>query len=141
MRRGVLALVAVLLAVPSAADAARTRKYRGPLGEGSITLWATKARVTKLAFANVRLYCDDGDTVVASDYTKGVPLRYGAFFLQARNAAGDTTLEVSGIVRRKRAKGGFELVTLYNEQNQQDPNGSIRCSAELTWRAKRVRRR
>jgi hypothetical protein len=143
MRRGLtLALAIAVLIVAPAADAAKPRKYTGALGEGSITLWATKAKVTKIVFGGFRLYCDDGDSYVYTSGTaNGAWLRYGAFVFSGRTDSGASSLDMSGIVGRKRAKGTLQLVQLFNDQDQLDPNGSIRCETTLGWRAKRVRKK
>jgi hypothetical protein len=85
-----------------------------------------------------------GDTVVYPyEFTRnGVRLRYGAFVLKGNTPDRSAHLDVVGTVNKKRVKGTFSVYVLYNENGQQDANGSIRCdSGDLFYRARRVRRR
>jgi len=133
------ALCIALLAPVGVAEAAKQRKYRGALGEGTIVLKATKKKVTKITFGGFRLDCDDGDSLTyPGGSASGARLSEKAFVFSGTNPDGWSTVEIDGVVRRKRAKGSFRMRVRFNEENKPDANGNVVCSTELGWKAKRV---
>jgi hypothetical protein len=143
MRRLVaLAVCASFLVAAAPAGAAKVRTYKGALGEGTIVLKATKKKVRKISFGGFKLDCSDGDSLTYPGGSgRAVAISEGAFVFEGTNSQGWSTAEIDGVIGRKRAKGSFELLVRFNEQNEPDAHGDVTCSTELGWKAKRVRKK
>ena len=105
-----------------------------------------KGRVSGFHFDQVALLCTDGDTVTAPRVLtpKGTTFKVRArrFGIEARNDQTGFGWDATGTFRSKgrRAKGTLQVFATFDERNQQDAEGSVRCtSAELTWSARRRR--
>lgn len=103
-----------------------------------------KGRVTAFRFAGVKLSCSDGDTVTAPVVLtpKGVTfaVRANRFGIEASNEETGFGWDADGVFkgRGRRATGGLRVFARFNDQNQQDAAGAIRCaSASFAWSAKR----
>ena len=108
-----------------------------------------KGRVISFFYDSVTLSCSDGDSFDTPTGTervitpKRVTFRVTAkrrFGIEARNEATGFGWDADGRFNRrgKSATGTLKVFATFNDQNQQDPDGSIRCeSEELTWTAKR----
>jgi hypothetical protein len=143
MRRLVpAALCVALLGSAASAEAAKLRTYKGKLGQGTIVLKATKAKVKKVKFGEFKLDCSDGDSLTypggsASDSA----LTKRAFTFSGTNPQGWSTVEIDGVVGRRKARGSFRMLVRFNEKNEPDADGSVTCQTELGWTAKRVKKK
>jgi hypothetical protein len=114
-----------------------------------------RGKVYSFYYEGVTLKCTDGDSF---DTPTGTPkpdqpgrvqtpskVRFkvtskGKWGIQARNTKTGFGWDVDAKFRSKgeRSTGTLSVFATFNEQNQQDPNGTIRCeSDELSWSAKR----
>ena len=103
-----------------------------------------RGRVTGFHFRDVKLTCSDGDSVTSPRVVtpKGVTFAVKArsFGIQARNDATGFGWDARGAFRSRgrRATGTLRVFATFNDQNQQDADGSIRCtSSPFTWTARR----
>jgi hypothetical protein len=146
MKRGVVAAVAVLaMAVgASAADAAvKKGRFVGKSTKGDPFGLKVNGseRVQRFYFEGVRLRCSD-DTVVDTPSGRrkrfetpagfSVPIQERRWGIQTTNED-ETGLgwETAGRFNKRGTKvtGTFDIFALFNDQGEQDPNGSVRCEA------------
>jgi hypothetical protein len=146
-----VAAVAVSAALAPPAHAVRPGTFSGTLkspvtGETAPMGFKVdrKGRVTAFRFSDVKLTCSDGDTVAAPKVVtpKGVtfPVRGNRFGIEARNDETGFGWDADGAFRSKgrRSTGTFRAFARFDERNQQDPDGEIRCvSASFSWNARR----
>ena len=95
--------------------------------------------------SDVKLSCSDGDTVTSPPVLtpRGVTfaVRSNRFGIEARNDTTGFGWDADGAFRSRgrRATGTLRVFAIFNEQNQQDADGSIRCaSAAFGWTARRA---
>ena len=152
-RNATVALAALALCAVSAAPAHAVKRgaFAGTLKAAATGETAPlgfkvdrRGRVTAFRFEGVKLSCSDGDTVTAPKVAtpKGVTftVRANRFGIEASNDETGFGWDADGVFRSKgrRATGTLRVVARFNDQNQQDVNGTIRCaSASFAWTAKR----
>jgi hypothetical protein len=150
MRRALtVAVVVVATAVGGATAEAAVKKgtFRGATEAGDpIGLKVNRSnKFFAFFFDGVRLRCSDGDTVntpriVTPDrekFTIGSQRNWG---IAARNRRTGFGWDAEGKFGKKGGKvtGTLTVFATFNDQNQQDPNGSVRCtSGELDFTARR----
>ena len=109
-----------------------------------------KGRVLSFFYDAVTLTCTDGDsfdTPTGTDRVQtprkvkfNVSARRRKFSITARNKATGFGWDAVGTFTRtgNRISGTLKVFATFNDQNQQDPDGTIRCeSGQLTWSATR----
>jgi hypothetical protein len=106
-------------------------------------------RVVNFYYEGVKLECTDGDSfdtptganrIQTPNSVKFKVSSKGKFTIRARNKENGFGWDVAGRFRSKGAKttGTLKVRAKFNDQNQQDPNGSITCeSAKLSFTLKR----
>jgi hypothetical protein len=140
-----LLVAACLVAVTVIAQAAVKRgTYRGKTGaDDPVSFKVTRAKkVTQFSYDRIHLTCTDGDSF---DSTRAIPpgqkvnvTRRGRFEFEAGNADRSFRFQVAGRIRSPRASGTIQVFATFDENNQLDPNGSVRCdSGELKWNVRR----
>jgi hypothetical protein len=109
----------------------------------------TRGKVYSFYYEGVTLKCTDGDSFDTPTGSTRVQTPRSVKFkvtsksrwgIQARNTKTGFGWDVDAKFRSKgeRSTGTLSVFATFNEQNQQDPNGTIRCeSDELSWSAKR----
>ncbi|HEX2086406.1 MAG TPA: hypothetical protein VHF89_12040 [Solirubrobacteraceae bacterium] len=149
--RRAIPLLAVVLAVaaPSAPAGAAVKRgtFAGATSKGDpIGLKVDRrARVYSFHFSAVTLTCTDGDSVetperIATPRRERFRIVRGRFGISARNRTTGFRWDARGRFRSRgrRATGILTLSQTFDEDNRQDPDGSIRCeSGPLTWTARR----
>jgi hypothetical protein len=99
-----------------------------------------KERVHRFFFEGVRLRCTDGTTVDTPAGRRRFETQKGQKFPTSERRWGIRTTnddetgigwQVSGSFSRngRKAFGALTILARFNEDNQQDPNGSVRCEA------------
>ncbi len=103
-----------------------------------------KGRVTSFAFHAVALTCTDEDTVdtprVVTPRGRRFRIRANRFGISARNEQTGFGWDADGRFRSRgrRATGTLKVFASFNDQNQQDADGSIKCESDaLTWSVRR----
>jgi hypothetical protein len=146
-----IAAVAVSAGLAAPAHAVRRGTFTGTLKAAATGETASmgfkvdrRGRVTAFRFADVKLSCSDGDTVTSPKVVtpRGVtfPVRSNRFGIEARNDETGFGWDADGAFRSRgrRATGTLRVFAIFNDQNQQDADGSIRCaSASFGWTARR----
>jgi hypothetical protein len=101
----------------------------------------TNGRVVNFYYEGVRLECSDEDRfdtptganrIQTPNSAKFKVSSKGKFTIRARNNANGFGWDVAGKFRSKGARvtGTLQVRAKFNDQNQQDPNGSIDCESE-----------
>ena len=135
----------------AAADGAVKRgTFRGATNEADPIGFKVdrKGRVYSLFYESVTLACSDGDTFETPGATRRVQtpvksrfgVRSGAFGIEARNETTGFGWDATGTFKGKgrRATGTLTVFAKFNDDNQQDANGSVTCESKpLTWSARR----
>lgn len=142
-----LTVLATAAALAPGADAAVGRgSFAGTTSEGQPLRFKIdrRGRVHAFHFERIRLSCSDGDTVEtpAVDTPRGTTFRVRSnrFGIKARNDTTGFGWDADGRFRSRgrRATGTLKVFARFNDRNEQDAAGSIRCtSASLTWTARR----
>jgi hypothetical protein len=108
-----------------------------------------RGKVYSFHYEGVKLTCTDGDSFDTPTGSTRVEtprdVRFkvtskGTWGIKARNRKSGFGWDADAKFRSKgaRSTGTLSIFATFNEQNQQDPNGTIRCeSDELTWSTKR----
>lgn len=146
----ILALVASVLAVaaPAAPAAIKRGSFAGTTsGDDPLSFRVDRrGRVMSFSFDAVSLSCTDGDGVstprVVTPRRERFRVRSGRFGIRARNEKTGFGWDVDGRFRNRgrRATGTLTVFASFNDQNQQDADGSIKCESEsLTWSVRRRR--
>jgi hypothetical protein len=155
MKRSIVAGVLVLSVVAAGAAPASAKIARGtftgttskadPLGFKV----DRKGKVRSFFYDAVTLTCTDGDsfdTPTGADKVqtpRRVKFKVSAtrkFGITARNEQTGFGWDAAGTFNAKGSKvtGTLKIFANFNDQNQQDPNGTVRCeSGDITWSAKR----
>jgi hypothetical protein len=148
-----LIVVAVLFAVVASATVAGAAVKKGAFS-GTTTAddpvgfkVDSKGRVYGFYFAGVRLTCTDGDEFdsptgadrLHTPSSRRFTVSSRKFAIKVRDKSAGNGWNVSGRFksRGKEASGTFSIFANFDEQNQPDPEGSVKCQAELAWSAKR----
>ena len=112
-----------------------------------------RGRVVSFHYDAVTLNCTDGDSfdTPTGDDRVETPARVSfrvtrtnKFGIRARNDETGFGWDAKGTFknRGRRATGTLKIFATFDENNQQDPNGSVRCESEtLRWSASRRRAR
>ena len=150
--RVLVAFLAVFLLLAVSAPAAPAAIKRGTFAgtssaEDPVSFRVDRrGRVMSFAFDAVSLTCTDGDEVstprVVTPRGERFRVRSNRFGIKARNAKTGFGWDASGRFRdrARRARGTLRVFASFNDQNQQDADGSIKCVSEsLTWSARRRR--
>jgi hypothetical protein len=148
----VAALATSLVAgLPTAAHGAvKPGVFRGTTSEADAIGFKVdrKGRVHSLYYEAVTLSCTDGDNFDSPAGAKRVQtpaaqrfqVRTNKFGITARNETTGFGWDLEGGFKGKgrRATGTLKVFAVFNENNQQDVDGSVRCeSRPLTWTARR----
>ena len=137
--------------LPVAAEGAVKRgTFRGTTNEADPIGFKVdrKGRVYSLFYEAVTLSCTDGDTFETPAGATRVQTPAGerfkvaskAFGIEARNKVTGFGWDADGVFKGKgrRASGTLRIFATFNDDNQQDAKGSVRCeSRPLTWTARR----
>ena len=146
-----IVIVATVAGATVAEAAIKKGKFTGKTSAGDPVGFKVdrKGRVYSFYYEGVTLTCTDGDSfdtpTEAVDRVQTPPNRKftvtrGKWGITARNSQTGFGWDVSAKFNSKgtRNTGTLSIFATFNEQNQQDPNGSIRCeSGKLSWTAKR----
>ena len=144
----VLAASLTVVAAPTAAGAVKRGSFAGTTSEADPVSFRVDARgrVMSFTFVAVRLSCTDGDTVdtprVVTPRSKRFRVRSNRFGIVARNDTTGFAWNADGVFRNRgrRATGTLRAFASFNDQNEPDPNGTIKCESEaLTWSVRRRR--
>jgi hypothetical protein len=143
--------VAAVSAAPASAKIARGTFAGTTANDDPIGFKVDKrGRVVGLFYEAVTLSCSDGDTLdtPAGDTRIKTPrkekfavTKRRKFGISASNTSTGFGWEVDGGFNKKgrKATGTLRVFASFNDQNEQDPNGSIRCESEkMTWSATRA---
>ena len=144
----ILVLVASLLAVsaPAAPAAVKRGSFAGTTsGDDPLSFRVDRrGRVMSFSFDAVSLTCTDGDDVstprVLTPRRERFRVRSNRFGIQARNTKTGFGWDADGRFRNRgrRATGTLRVFASFNDQNQQDADGTIKCESEaLTWSVRR----
>ena len=110
-----------------------------------------RGRVLSFYYDAVTLTCTDGDSfdtptgserVVTPARVKFTVNRRNKFGIKARNESTGFGWDAKGTFknRGRRATGTLKIFARFDENNQQNPDGSVRCESEaLTWSVTRRR--
>jgi hypothetical protein len=137
--------------LPVAAEGAVKRgTFRGTTNEADPIGFKVdrKGRVHSLFYEAVTLACTDGDTFetpagrtrVQTPTAKRFKVVSKAFGIEARNETTGFGWDADGTFKGKgrRASGTLRIFATFNDDNQQDAKGTVRCeSRPLTWTARR----
>jgi hypothetical protein len=100
--------------------------------------------VILFSFDAVALTCTDGDTVdtpkVVTPRAERFAVRANRFGIRASNRVTGFGWDAEGRFRSRgrRATGTLTVFASFNDDNQQDANGTIKCESEaLTWSVRR----
>ncbi|HEX8205667.1 MAG TPA: hypothetical protein VF587_06395 [Solirubrobacteraceae bacterium] len=149
MRVGTIVLVAATMLAVAAPGATGKVKGGGFAGttsaEDPLSFKVDrKGRVMSFSFDAVALTCSDGDTVdtpkVTTPRGERFTVRRRGFGIEARNATTGFGWDVSGRFRSRgrRSTGTLSVFASFNDDNQQDADGTIKCESEaLTWSVRR----
>jgi ABC-type amino acid transport substrate-binding protein len=103
-----------------------------------------RGRIISFSYDAVALSCTDGDSVDTPRVVtpRGVRFRVSRrrFGIRARNDTTGFGWDVEGRFRgrARRATGTLTVFASFNDDNQQDADGTIKCESEaLTWSARR----
>ena len=144
----VAALVAAVMAVAAPAAPAKIKRggFAGSTSaEDPVTFKVDRrGRVILFSFDAVALTCSDGDSVdtpkVVTPRSERFSVSGRAFGIRARNSTTGFGWDVEGKFRRRgrRATGTLTVFASFNDANQQDADGTIKCESEaLAWSVKR----
>ena len=155
MKRSIVAGLLVLAVMAAAAAPASAKIARGTFTGTTAKADPVgfkvnkKGRLLSFFYDAVTLACTDGDsfdTPTGADRVQ-TPTRVKfdisakrKFGITARNEQTGFGWDAKGTfnARGTRATGTLKIFATFNDQNQQDPNGTIRCeSGELAWSARR----
>lgn len=145
----VLVVTAALLAVsaPAASAAIKRGSFAGTTsGDDPLSFKVDRrGRVMSFSFDAVSLTCTDGDGVstpkVVTPRRERFRVRVNRFGISARNRTTGFGWEADGRFRNRgrRATGTLRVFASFNDANQQDADGAIKCESEaLTWSARRT---
>jgi hypothetical protein len=146
MTRTALAALAAFALLAAPAHAVKRGTFAGSTSEGDPLGFKVdrKGRVVAFHFEEVSLSCSDGDTVstprIVTPAGERFAVRSGRFGISSTNAVTGFGWDAKGTFRSRgrRATGTLRVRARFNERNEQDADGSIRCaSASLTWSARR----
>jgi len=155
MKRSIVAGVLVLTLVAVGAAPASAKIARGTFAGTTAKADPVgfkvnkKGRVLSFYYDAVTLTCTDGDSFDSPTGADRVqtPTRVKfnvsarrKFGITARNEQTGFGWDADGTfnARGSKASGTLKVFATFNDQNQQDPNGTIRCeSGDLTWSVKR----
>jgi hypothetical protein len=144
----VLAAALGLVATPAAAGTVKRGGFAGSTSADDRLSFRVdgRGRVMSFAFTAVALTCSDGDSVdtprVVTPRKERFRVRSNRFGISARNGTTGFGWDAEGVFRRRgrRATGTLRVFASFNDQNEQDARGSIKCESEpLTWSARRRR--
>ena len=145
-----LAATAALLAVsvPAAPAAIKRGSFAGATSAADPVSFRVdrRGRVMSFSFDAVTLSCTDGDEVatprVLTPRRERFRVRRGRFGISARNEQTGFAWDADGRFRNRgrRATGTLKVRASFNEANEQDADGPIRCQSDsLTWSVRRRR--
>jgi hypothetical protein len=149
MRLGVIVLMATALlavAAPTAPAKVKRGTFAGSSSaEDPVSFKVDRrGRVILFSFDAVALTCTDGDTVdtpkVLTPRRERFVVRANRFGIQARNSVTGFGWDADGRFRGRgrRATGTLVVFASFNDDNQQDAKGTIKCESEaLTWSVRR----
>src|SRR5688572_12869756 len=149
MRLGVVVAAVAALLVVAAPSATAKIKRGGFAGTSSAEDPVSfkvdrRGRVMRFSFDAVALSCSDGDTVdtpkVVTPAGERFAVRRRSFGIEARNSTTGFGWDVDGRFRGRgrRATGTLVVYASFNDDNQQDADGTIKCESEaLTWSVRR----
>lgn len=147
------ATVAIPLATAGAADALiRAGTFRGTTTVGDPVGFKVDSlgRVYSYYYDGVRLRCTDGDQFntpagsnrIQTPFRTRFPVRrFNRWSIRSRTAATGVGWDVAAqfLSQGSRAAGTLKVFARFNERNDPDPQGSIRCeSGTLRWSAPRL---
>ena len=146
----VLAVAAAFSAVvaPAAPAAIKRGSFAGATSTDDPVTFKVdrRGRVISFSFDAVSLTCTDGDGVttprVVTPRSERFRVRRGRFGISARNEKTGFGWDADGRFRNRgrRATGTLKVVASFNDANQQDAKGSIKCESDsLTWSVRRRR--
>jgi hypothetical protein len=139
-----LALLAVL--TPAAPAKVKRGTFEGTSSaEDAVSFKVDRrGRVISFSFDAVALSCTDGDSLdtprIVTPPRERFTVRRRRFGIEARNSTTGFGWDVEGRFRGRgrRATGSLTVFASFNDDNQQDANGTVKCESEaLTWSVRR----
>src|SRR3954470_15550179 len=141
----VTGLAFTLVGTASAEAAVKAGTYNGKTQQNakvSLRVLASRKAVVKYTIAGAALQCSDGRNRQLAGFATGASSRMrisskGLFGLMFSSADDSVAVDLKGKIRSPRASGTIRIAAAFNDQGQQDPNGSITCaSGGVRWSAK-----
>jgi hypothetical protein len=147
LRQFTAIFLAVGLVGAAGAEAAiKAGVYKGKTRQDakvSLRVLANKKSVVKYSLEGAVLACSDNENRQLQGFTTAssdrIPLSStGKFGFTIANDDESVAAQVKGTIKAPRATGTVRFVASFNDQNQLDPNGSVRCdSGSVPWSAKK----